>query len=99
MIMDMRVTEPGLRSRATFRWAQLLLARGETRAPRDALLRLVRGKDAALGMDAALLLERGVPAERRQIWDAYLEATADPRLRERALRYRDGDAGTGDDER
>jgi hypothetical protein len=90
-IMEMRVTEPGLRSRATFRWAQLLLARGETRAPREALFRLVRGKDAALGMDAALLLERCAPAERQRIWDAYLEATSDPALRERAIRHRDGE--------
>ena len=90
-IMDMRVTEPGLRGRATFRWAQLLLARGETRAPREALFRLVRGKDAALGMDAALLLERAAPEERRRIWDAYLEATTDPTLRERAIRHRDSE--------
>jgi hypothetical protein len=93
-IMEMRVTEPGLRSRATFRWAQLLLARGDTRAPREALFRLVRGKDAVLGMDAALLLERGAPVERQQIWDAYLEATTDPTLRARAIRHRDGRAMT-----
>lgn len=98
-IMEMRVTEPGLRSRATFRWAQLLLARGETRAPREALHRLVRGKDAALGMDAALLLERCAPAERQQIWDAYLEATSDPTLRARAIRHRDERARRDAEER
>jgi hypothetical protein len=89
-VADAPGVDGGLRGRATFRWAQLLLARGDTLTPRDALRRLVRGRDAALGLDAALLLERCAPDERAETWDAYLERTTDPSLRERALRHRDG---------
>jgi hypothetical protein len=87
-VMQLPKAAPGLQSRATFRWAELLLSRGDTQTPRPALRRLVRSKDGALGFDAALLLERCAPEERAAIWDAYLEGATDPELRARAERRR-----------
>ncbi len=86
-VMDLPHAEPGLRSRATFRWAQLLMSRGDTRTPREPLFRLVRSADAALAFDAAVLLERCAPDERARIWDTYLARTTDPALRARALEH------------
>jgi hypothetical protein len=63
-----------LRSRATFRAAQLALGRGDRGVARVALAPLIDDPDASLASDAALLLVTTLdaPGERRAVWDRLL---------------------------
>jgi hypothetical protein len=90
-VIDAKVVEPRLRSRAMFRWAEIRLAMGDTLTPRDTLWLLVRDKDTTLGFDSALLLERCAPDERGRIWDAYLESEPGEPLRTQAIERRNGE--------
>jgi hypothetical protein len=76
----------GTRERATFRLAQLQVARGDLTSSQTRLWNLVRSADATLGFDAALLLERCVPEKKRELWTAYLDLHPNGELSERARR-------------
>jgi hypothetical protein len=89
-VIDAPTATPSLRRRATFRWAEVLLASGDTVTPRPSLSLLLRGPDATLGFDAALLLERCEPApdDRARIWEAYLATGPAEPLRTQAEQRR-----------
>ena len=88
-VIDAKGTDPRLRRRAMFRWAEVLLAMGDTVTPTGTLWQLVRGDDTTLGFDSALLLERCSPDDRARIWDAYLESSPGEPLRTQAIERRD----------
>jgi hypothetical protein len=87
-VIDAPRVEPELRRRAMFRWSEVLLASGDTTTPTDTLWQLVRGADASIGFDAALLLERCAPDDRPRIWDTYLARTRDEPFRTQAVERR-----------
>jgi hypothetical protein len=89
-VIDAPTATPPLRRKATFRWAEVLLASGDTATPRRALSELLHAPESALGFDAAVLLERCEPApdDRARIWDAYLATGPAEPLRTQALARR-----------
>jgi hypothetical protein len=73
--------------RASFRLAELELARGATIEARPRLAALLSSTDAQLAEDAATLYARSypTPAERAVAWSAYLATNPPPDRRERAM--------------
>lgn len=91
-VIDAPNVDPELRRRAMFRWAQVLLATGDTVTPTAMLWQLVQGTDSAIGLDAGLLLERCAPGERRHIWETYLESNPEEPFRAQAIARRNAAA-------
>jgi len=89
-VIDAPDASAALRRRATFRWAELLLAAGDTTTPRDALRRLAEAPDPAIAFDAAVLLERSLPGERQEIWERYLATHPQGPLSDEALAHQGG---------
>jgi hypothetical protein len=87
-VIDAPNVDAELRRRAMFRWAQVLLAMGDTVTPTDTLWQLVQGTDSAIGLDAGLLLERCAPGDRRRVWETYLASNPDEQFRAQAIARR-----------
>jgi len=87
-VIDAPNVDLHLQRRAMFRWSQVVLATGDSVAPRATLWQLVRGPDATIGFDAALLLERCAPDDRPRIWDTYLAGAPPEALRAEAIARR-----------